>query len=328
MADTAADQMVTVQKFTKGHRRQRTGVRFGSVQDRIASFEVINNRTASNTRPDVLQSNNSGRPSSAPADLPARKPADILPPIVFELRAGKGQLNKFKPGDEFRGNMVQRTVARLSSLQANDDADLEISNDELLDTRATRYSHLRTNTVATTTPRREISTAASMMKEPKSHTRSQSTPDQPRTPSPSRLVPANSRPNMFPSAFRMVDDNDQRPGSSHSISSFSTNSDAGPATPTSTTSSWLSWAMPLSPFAKRPASPGRSPPTTPVVHIRQTESMTLSPLQPDSDEFGLAQRKGIQDHWGDVSSHPVSQQRTVSRKLRWEDEESVRWTWF
>ena len=55
----------------------------------------------------------------------------------------------------------------------------------------------------------------------------------------------------------------------------------------------------------------------------------MNPLKPNADEFGFIVRKGINAHWADVESEKrVVGARTASRRVRWDDEESVKYSWF
>ncbi|KAK5941874.1 hypothetical protein PMZ80_005825 [Knufia obscura] len=336
--------------FLKGHRRQRTGTRVGSVQDRITSFESLN-KQPEEARPSTITA--STRPSTAPE--PRRK-GDITPPFLFPTTAGRGQLNKFKPGDELElqhklVNMVRTRSNRLSAISCSqDEPDLAIDNNELLTMSTPRVrgtGHARSQTVPAVAPRRDITTAAAVMHEPECHdyhghsrsqstvTPTQSTPSS-RSPSPSRFVPANTHTTMFPSAFRSIAITDQqhpRPSSSGSMSSSSTVSDTCPPTPTSiganNRNSWFSWASPFS--SHKP-----SPPPSPTLQISPAHGSTLSPLKPDSDDWGFFVPKrgaGVGDHWADTTrttanTTSLAKGRTISKQIRWDDEESVRYSWF
>lgn len=295
--------------FLKAHRRQRTGVKLGSVKDRITSFETL-----------------SERPSTAPA---LRREGAITPPLFYPARAGRGQLNKFMPGDELQQHHTQPPSTPSCS---EDDLDLPIENNELLTMNTSRpRGHARSQTMAAV-PRRDITTAASILHEPAchdyhGHSRSQSTP------SPTRLVPVNSHHTMFPSAFRMVTIEQERPGSAGSMTSTSTMSDTGPSTPrrpsTSTGNSWFAW----SPFSARKKSPSQSPvPSSATGSSFSSTGSTLSPLKPDSDDWGFFDpKRGLGDHWADNATsdhHTHSPARTLSKQIRWDDEDSVKFSWF
>lgn len=373
-AQTTSDcRTGTKEQQNIGHRRQRTGVKVGLAKDLIASFESTTSAEKHNTMyktPGFVQTRIASfenlkstteanghpeRPASAPADIPTRKPiATLEPPIVFCPR---------EAGRRAWANPSLREMAqfRMSSLHVDDeeesgDLDLEIRSDELLNMRsrplpkprARRPGH--TATKSWVGPDNTISRAASIMYEPEElngyahgHARAQSVPEtstpasNSRPSSPVRLVPANTHPSMYPSAFRTVmvaEDEIERPSSSHSTTSSSTISDSGPATPKSSTSnaanSWLSWLW--SPKGSPAPPPTTEKPQMSMVSVSPCSGAALSPLKAEADDFGFINQKGIKDHWADVNREagPMSLdgRRSVSRHVRWDDEESVRYSWF
>lgn len=184
------------------------------------------------------------------------------------------------------------------------------------------------------TTSRTISRAASIMYEPEileSHKGSQSPLEAPKPSSSVQLVPANTHSSMFPSAFRtVVIEEQERPGSSCSNGSSSTVSDNGPATPRSPGSSWLSWITgSTTKTLTRPASP--------AMCVSPASGASLSPLRTDADDFGFtvavskANTNSVGDHWADTKREPLpmaANRRTISKRVRWDDDESVKFSWF
>lgn len=337
-----------------GHRRQRTGVMSGMTKDLIASIEhtspqpkqiglrrsisrsLVQTRVASFENLKLEPRAQLNRSSAAPAALPSQKPATLDPPIRFSPQTASRR---------YWDNPSLREMAHMQTAWLQEDGldlDLELRQEELITPQPQplpkprqRRQHMPTQSL----PDNTISRAASVMYEPEqvlSHNRSQSVPKVSQTVSrsqiPPRLVPANTCANMFPSAFRVIPaDAEERPTSSGSDTS--TISSTGPATPTSTTSagSWLTWFWSSSPKA----SPASEKHIDLPKAIALTSHGALSSLQAEADEFGIVQQKSIGDHWADTgdlstAAAPVLRRdvRTISRKVRWEDEESVRFSWF
>lgn len=320
------NELKRVGPSTSRHKHSRTKSRDlipqGIAKARISSFE---DKEKIEARPEL-------RRTSSIMSVESSRKVDLSPPIVFSPQSAS-QRDWTVPSTH--RNMVRSRVPSVQG-QESEDGDLDISNDELLATHSA--SHGRTQSLSPRSSSEQYNLGHGRCRSMSPTPTMIASFNKPPSPFPSRLVPANTHHTNYPSAFRIVpvDSADGRPGSSGSDSTVSS---AGPATPKSGSSSgWLDWSLSLlsSPLGspKRPSSP-----TSPVPSQIFAAQLTYGKnAKSELDREVPTVTKGIRDHWADivkghhretsVSTPNGTAKRTVSRQVQWEDEQSVRFSWF
>lgn len=326
--DKTIDELKQIKPQVTNHRHSRTKSRDlipqGIAKARITSFE---DKEKTQVDPASIPNSSELRRISSVSSTTHSRKLDLSPPIVFSSQSAS-QRDWAVPS--IRRNMVR---PRVSSIRVDEveDVDLEISNDELLATHSSSQTRPQS-----------CSPQPSLRDHTMSHERSKSmsptltVASWNKPPSSTRLVPANTHSTAYPSAFRVVpvDSDDARPGSSGSDSTISS---AGPRTPSpsspsASSSSWLDWSLSFLGSPKRPLSPvSKEPPISPVPSQMFAAQLTYTKNK-DERNTPIVTR-GIRDHWADIVMGPGSEnihrgKRTVSRQVKWEDEQSVRFSWF